>query len=118
MNPVRTVVLLALAAVVVAFVATWLTIPPGRYETHNLTTGQWTNRLTYPAKLFRAGLRDRHETFAEVTGGRLTGGHAVLLEVDLDALEQRVIVFYGGLAAVILLVGAAFGAFQRRPAAA
>jgi hypothetical protein len=108
--------LLALAAVIVAFVATWLTIPAGQYETHSLTTGTWTNRLPFPAALFRTGIRERDERC--ITGGRLDpldpfratkscprAGTIVLLQTDLHALKQRVLVFYGGLAAVVILVG-------------
>ena len=99
--------LLALVLVVIAFVATWLTIPPGKLETHNLATGAWENRLAYPAKLFRVGLRERDDP-SDPTG-LVPADRAVRLTVDLDAVKSRVLVFYGGLAAVIVLVGAAFG---------
>ena len=98
--------LLALAVVVIAFTATWLTIPSGKLETHNLATGEWDNRLAYPAKLFRVGLRERDEP-SDPTGG--PADSAVRLTVDLDAVRERVLVFYGGLAAVVVLVGGAFG---------
>jgi hypothetical protein len=52
--------LLALAALIVAFVATWLTIPAGAYESKNLTTGRWeTAQVAYPAKLLRFGSNPR-----------------------------------------------------------
>jgi hypothetical protein len=34
--------------------------------------------------------------------------------VDPDAMRSRALVFFGGLAAVVLLLGIAFGAFSRR----
>ena len=100
--------LFALALVVMAFTATWLTIPTGRLETHNLATGEWENRIAYPAKLFRVGLRERSEP-QEPTGGAVPVDSAVRLTVDLDAMKERVLVFYAGLAAVVLLLGGAFG---------
>jgi hypothetical protein len=105
---VVSVTLLVLALVVIAFTATWLTIPSGRLETHNLATGRWENRLAYPAKLFRIGLRKRDEP-PNPTGGGVRADGAVRLTVDLDAVRERVLVFYGGLAAVVVLVGGAFG---------
>jgi hypothetical protein len=100
--------LLALAVVVIAFVATWLTVPPGKLETHNLATGEWENRLAYPAKLFRGGLRERDEP-PDPTGGAVPADSAVRLTVDLDDVRERVLVFYGGLAVAVVLVGGAFG---------
>jgi hypothetical protein len=41
LNQARVFALLSLALIVVVFVATWLTIPAGRYEVKNLTTGQY-----------------------------------------------------------------------------
>lgn len=119
LNRARSIVLLALAVVVVVFVATWVTIPSGQEEVHNLTTGEWTSRVPYPAKLFRVGLRERDSPVPHPVGGPTrTSPLYVRLVVDLDALRSRVLVFYGGLAAVIVLVGAAFGAFRRREVAA
>jgi hypothetical protein len=38
--------------IVVCFVAVWLTIPGGRYEFKNLTTGEWQlPRIAFPARL-------------------------------------------------------------------
>jgi hypothetical protein len=104
-NWARTVTLLGLAIVVALFVATWLTIPSGRFETMNLTTGRWeTPRVDYPARLFRTGIVARDEY-----------GAGVLREVDLRTLRQHVAIFYGGLAVVIVLIGLAFGALRRKP---
>jgi hypothetical protein len=100
--------LLVLAVVVIAFTATWLTIPSGKLEAHNLATGEWDNRLAYPAKLFRVGLREREETSDPTGGGGDPAASTVRLTVDLDAVRERVLVFYGGLAAVVVLVGGAF----------
>lgn len=94
---IASLTLFVLAFVVAVFVASWLTIPSGERETHNLATAEWENRLTYPAKLFRVGLRERQET-----------PEAVLLTVELDDVKKRVIVFFGGVAAVVVLVGGAF----------
>lgn len=94
---VASLTLFMLALVVVVSIATWLTIPPGELETHNLAAGQWNNRIAYPAKLFRVGLREREEVSGQV-----------LLTADLGDVRTRVLVFYGGLAAVVILVGAAF----------
>lgn len=94
---VASLTLFAVALVVAVFVASWLTIPPGELESHNLATGQWENRLAYPAKLFRVGLRER-----EVTP------EAVLLTVELDDVRKRALVFFGGVTVVVVLVGAAF----------
>lgn len=94
---VASLTLFLLALVVAAFVACWLTIPSGELETHNLATGEWQNQLDYPAKLFRVGLRERQET-----------PEAVLLIVELDDVRERVLVFFGGIAVVVVLLGAAF----------
>ena len=101
-NPARFVTLIALVVVIVLGVATWLTIPPGRFETRNSTTGRWeTSRVDYPARLFRRGLVERVQDFSRSD---------VYRRVDLDALRTRVEVVYGALAAVIVLAGLAFGA--------
>jgi hypothetical protein len=90
--------LFVLAFVAIVFVATWLTVPSGRAETHNLTDGSWKHRVGYPAKLFRVGLRERHEI-------AVTGHSTVLLVADLHALKMRVLTFYGGVAVVVVLLG-------------
>ena len=120
MNRALTFTLLALAVVVVAFVATWFTIPAGSIEEKNLTTGVWdTKRVGYPARLFRVGLAERDVEPCRATPddpfGNLNCDTHVLRRVDLHTLRTRVVVFYGGLAVVVILVGAAFGAFRRKP---
>jgi hypothetical protein len=105
---ITSLTLLVLALVVIAFTATWLTIPSGRFETHNLASGEWENRIAYPAKVFRVGLRKRSEP-TNGTGGAVPADRAVRLTVDLHTLRERVLIFYSGLAAVVVLVGAAFG---------
>jgi hypothetical protein len=120
MNRALAFTLLALAAVVVAFVATWLTIPSGRYEQKNLTTGQWeSGRITYPARLFRAGLVEREVEPCVATREdpfhNFDCGINVFRRVDLHTVRQRVVIAYGGLAVVVILVGVAFGALRRKP---
>lgn len=112
-RPAR-VTLLALAVLLLVFVATWVTIPAGRYETKNLTTGQWeTAELQYPAKLLRSGLRSRQTSCASSTqADPCVGAVTVRLRTDLDALRSRVLVTFGALAAAIVLAGIAFGALR------
>ena len=106
--------LLALAALLIVFVATWLTIPSGPYESKNLTTGRWeTAQVQYPARLLRSGLRSRVATCASRTPTNpCVGAVTVRLQTDLDALRSRALVVFGALAAVIVLVGVAFGALR------
>jgi hypothetical protein len=47
--------------------------------------------------------------------GTCSQGGDVYRRVDLHSVKQRVVIAYGGLAAVIVLIGAAFGAFRRKP---
>ena len=108
--------LLALAALVVAFIAVWLTIPAGRYESKNLTTGRWeTTQIGYPAKLLRHGLRGRDvscRSRSVTDPNRCVGAETVRLRTDLDALRSRTLVVFGALAAVIVLIGVASGALR------
>jgi hypothetical protein len=118
LNRARTVTLLALVVVVVAFVATWLTIPGGRYEQKDLTRGYWeTNRIVFPAKLFRVGLVERVVESCKNPPGDpfscLRYSEIVYHRVDLHTLRQRVEVVYGGLAVAIVLVGLALGGARR-----
>jgi hypothetical protein len=123
MNWARTFTLLALAVVVGLFVATWFTIPSGRFEQKNLTSGYWlTPRIGYPARLFRAGLAEREEDFAcarSASNSAFCLGAprrlAVIRQVDLHTVRQRVLIAFGALAVVIILVGVAFGALRRKP---
>lgn len=105
--------LLALAALIVAFVATWLTIPAGGYESKNLTTGRWeTAQVAYPAKLLRFGLRSRDRSCEPGTSSNPCAVQTVRLRTDLDALRSRVLVVFGGAAAAVVLVGVALGALR------
>jgi uncharacterized ion transporter superfamily protein YfcC len=112
------VTLVLLALIVAAFVATWVTIPGGRYEQKNLTRGYWeTDRVVFPAKLFRFGLAERVVEACTDTPedpfGRFACSYMVLRRVDLHTLRERVVVSYAGLAAVVVLIGLAIGALRR-----
>lgn len=117
MKRTLTLTLLALAVVVAAFVATWLTIPAGAWETKDLTTGVWeTKRVDNPARLFRSGLvaRERNCRYdTEYHPGCI--GDTVTESVSLHALRTRVGEFYGGLAVIAVVVALAFGNLRRAP---
>ena len=117
MNRALAFTLLALAVVVVAFVATWLTIPAGRFEQKDLTRGYWpTHRVGFPAKLFRGGLAERAVGACTPTAnplGCLGHSEIVYRRVDLHSLRERVVVIYAALAAVVVLVGLAVGTLRR-----
>ena len=114
MNRVAQITLLALAFVVVAFAATWVTMPTQRDEAVNP-----------PASLFAHGLTKAHKVRTCVGGGcsrwnpttqrweieaqRRVTRHTV----DVKALERRVKVIFGAAAVVTLFVGLAFGAMGR-----
>jgi hypothetical protein len=99
MNRVRLFTCLALVLVVVAFVAVWMTIPSGHRRVKAST-------VSYPARLFRYGAQTKHY----VCCPRATG----VQFVDPQKMKNHAIVFFGGLAAVVLLLGVAFGAASRR----
>lgn len=86
--------LLFLAVLIVAFAATWLTLPgaPGK-------------KVSPPASLFARGITQR--------GGYL-GFYRRMHSARLHEVKQRIVVVYGGAAAVVILVGLAFGAAHRR----
>jgi hypothetical protein len=121
MNRAWLVTLLALAVVLIALVATWLTIPSGPVERKNLTSGKWeTSRLDYPARLFRTGIvkKDRNCNGRPVLLpggeiGRSCESQTVYQVVDLHTVRERVVVVYAGLAVVVPLIGVAFGALRR-----
>ena len=120
MNRALTFTLVALAVIVALFVATWLTIPAGRVEVKNLTTGQWeTKRVGYPARLFRVGLVERERgvgpdcSQSDDPFCRFGRSDRVKDSVDLGSLRSRAKVVYGGLAVIVILIGLAFGAFRR-----
>jgi hypothetical protein len=111
--------LVALAVVTVAFVATWLTIPPGRFEEKNLTTGRNDRRVPYPARLFRIGFVQRGQRCASTNPDQCRGDATFEVRfVDLHALRSRVAVFYGGLAWAVALMGLALGLMFRHPSPA
>jgi len=116
-NRPASLTLLALAALLIAFIAVWLTIPAGRYESKNLTTGRWeTSQVAYPARLLRLGLRSRDATCVSPSANNpnvcVGAARIVRLRTDLDALRSRTLVVFGALAAVIVLVGVASGALR------
>ena len=113
-NRPASLTLFALAVLIVLFLATWLTLPAGRYESKNLTTGRWeTSQVAYPAKLLRSGLRSREASCASSTPTKpCAGAQTVRLRTDLDALRSRVLVLFGGVAAAVILVGVASGALR------
>jgi hypothetical protein len=115
-NRALTWTLLALAVVVVLFVATWLTIPGGKYEQRNLTAGRWdTGKITYPARLFRPGLVQRAAFCKRYAQVNVCASQIVYHRVDLHTVKQRVLITFGGLALAVILVGVAFGALGRKP---
>jgi hypothetical protein len=106
---------LALVLVVVAFVAVWLTLPSGH-------TAVRASSVDYPARLFRYGaatvsdLDCSHSSdpFCSVT---LTKNEEALARADPvspQTMKNHALVFFGGLAGVVLLLGIAFGAASRR----
>jgi hypothetical protein len=92
------ITLLALALLVVAFVATWATIP-------NKEGGRGVYDVGLPARVFLGGLKETTNVH----------GEPLIARQNIDALERRVVVFFGGAAAVVVLLGLAFGV-RRRPA--
>ncbi len=107
-NRARRVTLLVLALLVVGFVVTWLSIPNKDRRVGTLSIG-------YPARVFAAGMLT--STCVEF---RLMPRDVcrrrennMIRRSDIPALERRVIVLFGGAAAVVVLVGIAFGAARR-----
>jgi hypothetical protein len=86
------ITLLALAALTVAFAATWIQMPRSYDEA-----------VKPPASLFAGGLTWRDGTVPGYPD-----------HVDLGALERRVKYGFGSAALVVVLVGVAFGAVPRR----
>lgn len=116
MNRAARAMFLVLAALVVAFAATWVTLPQSSLA-----------KVKPPASLFAVGgLAERTYTetcirwrpkpgadFNECAEyGERPSGHLV----DKDALRRRVLGVYGGGAAVVVLVGLGLGAGRRRSA--
>lgn len=100
--------LLALAALVVTFVATWVTMPSRSEE-----------RVARPASFFATGIADYVPAAPTFTATDPGGNEQIIANpahhtVDVEALERRVVAIFGGAAAVIALVGIAFGAGRRR----
>jgi hypothetical protein len=112
-NRAWTFTLLALVMVVVAFAATWLTLPADESDLS----------VAPPASLFLVGIgtRDNCErygigitAFGQRSCAENSDGEVVHLENrEIDRLETRVIVVYASVAAVIVLLGLAFGAARR-----
>jgi hypothetical protein len=95
--------------IIIAFLAVWLTLPGDNEAT------PWGARLSgvsYPAKLFRFGLQSEHEYCS--VGGQRCGRVVPTQFVNQDAMKNHALVFFGGLAAIVLLLGVAFGAASRK----
>ncbi len=111
MSTARRFTALALAMIVVAFVATWVTVPADAFDDH----------VSPPASLFLAGLGTRSTceryslTISRTCLERADHTIVDLSTTDLKALKQRIVVVYASAAAVVLLVGVAFGAARQRP---
>jgi hypothetical protein len=102
------VTLVLLALLVVAFLATWVTMPANDTE----------GTVRPPASLFLYGVTSTREGLC-LSYGPVVGGaqpclrHETFKRVDADALRQRVIVSFAAAAAVIVLLGLAFGLGSR-----
>lgn len=111
MSRAAQVTLLTLAALVIAFVATWLTMP-----------AEPDAKVNPPASLFIPGITRQFYYCIEFDGSGGPNQDCVRFaprgsNVDIDRLEQRVRFGFGGAAVVVVLVGLAFGAARRnRPA--
>ncbi len=109
MNRARQVTLLLLAAVAIAFAATWLMLPTGR-----------GGKIKPPASLFAHGLTRRpcvQHVLRRPSNG-LTFRECVKYngptEIDdVPAVKQRVEIVFGTVASVVALIGLAFGAARR-----
>jgi hypothetical protein len=88
MNRARQVTLIALAALVVMFVATWLTIPNKARRVGTLEVG-------YPARAFAVGLMLERCAVPPV-GSSCATRDEVIRRTDIPALERRVKVLFGG----------------------
>lgn len=103
--------LLALAALVIAFVATWVTVPSDRYAA-----------VDPPASLFKRGLTGADDQLCINFEGKYPNLKCLRyvptgVFVNTRKLEQRIRYVFGGAAAAVVLVGLAFGAGRRsRPA--
>ncbi len=105
MNHALRFTLLGLAVVVVLFAVTWFSLPGGD-----------CSAVSPPASLFAHGLDYRGGGVATVdvgSGFRDPRVGSVYDCTELDSLKSRIAVFYGSVAAVIILVGLAFGAGRR-----
>lgn len=107
MNRPRRAVLILLALLVVAFAVTWLSLPGGNTDVRNLDP---------PAAWFAHGLGKRTTaggTNVPGTGGLMKTPVVAFTYVPLDDLKQRIVVVYASAAAVVILLGLAFGAGRR-----
>lgn len=127
MNRVRLFTCLALALVVACFVAVWMTLPRGRKDVG-------ASSVSYPAKLLRYGAetteekrtcvesrtvrRARIDSNGRVYPGKIECARSEVTStadtVDPQTMKNHAIVFFGGLAAIVLLLGIAFGAASRK----
>jgi hypothetical protein len=107
--------LLGLVAVIVAFAVTWVSIPSGT-----------SSDVPLPASLFIFGIGDAtYECLYRIAGATACaqrGDDVIarkLAPSDVSDLKERTVVIFGSAAAVIVLLGLAFGAARRdRPEAA
>jgi hypothetical protein len=114
-NRARRFTLLGIAVVVVLFAVTWFSLPANEYGSVHPPASAFVRGLEYPAVA----------PGTVVAEGSRPGGGRILTEttghpagVHLDQLKTRIVIFYGSLAAVIVLVGLAFGAGRRSSSAA
>src|SRR5262245_5297212 len=116
MNRALRFTLLGLAVVVVLFAVTWITLPSST-----------SDDVTPPASIFARGLtKPKYGCLAygvDQYGGQYCSdvgtirvGTSLKDDAAADAVRNRILVFYGSLAAVIVLVGLAFGAGRRASA--
>jgi hypothetical protein len=85
-----------------------VTIPSGSQEVR-------VSNVSYPTKLFRYGVQREDKRCAPSTRrGTPCQVVAITHLVDPQAMKNHALVFFGGLAAIVLLVGIAFGAASRR----
>jgi hypothetical protein len=114
----RQVVLIALAIIVVAFVVTWLSIPSRGGDSVGLPALLFAHGLTHKDCVSRRPASSLgvlvawHEAPPPIACPRLVDKHRIDAR-GIDALKERIAIFFGGAAAVVILVGLAFGAASR-----
>ncbi len=127
MNVARILTLLVLAIVVAAFAASWLTLPTANDERGSLP-GRWfvaemhfpETKVTQPVPVDpsdpRCALYDPNLPGVPVgcpTTERTVRTEPARDEAKIAESKTRVAIVYGSAAAVVLLIGLAFGAARR-----